>query len=87
MCRDVIVAFRDPPSQQDRACVCRGQRKERGLLMNHPGSLVTKARTDRPAKDQKQTLKHHQHGQHSLIATTLIPLNQLLYKKHSPVLI
>lgn len=82
-----LVAVKDPPSQQDKACVCQGRRKERGLLTNHPGFLLTKAQTDHPTnthKDQKTALQHQKHVQNSLIS--LNHLNQSLHKKHSTVL-
>lgn len=54
-----LTCFRVPPSQQDRACVCRGRRKEKWPPTNRPGCLPTKARTDHPtntheSNDQKR---------------------------------
>lgn len=52
-----LTCFRVPPSQQGRACVCRGRRKEKWPPTNRPGCLPTKAWTDHPTnthEDQKR---------------------------------
>lgn len=52
-----LTCFRVPPSQQGRACVCRGRRKEKWPPTNRPGCLPIKARTDHPTnthEDQKR---------------------------------
>lgn len=52
-----LLTFRHPPSQQGRACVCQGHRKEKVLQTNRPGSPLTKAQTDRPTKTHTQIKK------------------------------